>query len=152
MAHAGTVTGKRVDPLSTRKYFVQIGSILEAEFSDVSGLNAEVEVFPYEEGGVNGFVHKLPGRMKFPNITLKRGVTDSLELWNWFVKATNGQIERRDVGILVYDLVGKPVKVWNLERAYPVKWTGPDFKAGDNAVAIETLELAHEGLSSEKST
>ena len=135
--------------MTTRKFFVQIGNILEAAFSDVSGLNAEVEILSYEEGGCNAFVHKLPGRVKFPNVTLKRGVTDSLDLWNWFVQATNGKIERRDVGILLFDQEGNQKRVWNLERAYPVKWTGPDFKSGENAIAIEVLELAHEGLSAE---
>ena len=149
MVTKGTTTGKRVDPLTTRKFFVEIGNIVRAEFSEVSGLNAEVEVLSYEEGGKNGFVHKLPGRVKFPNVTLKRGTTDSLELWDWFVQAVNGKIERRDVGILLYNQEGQAEREWTLERAYPVKWTGPDFKAGDNAIAIETLELAHEGLSAE---
>ena len=75
MVTKGTTTGKRVDPLTTRKFFVEIGNIVRAEFSEVSGLNAEVEVLSYEEGGKNGFVHKLPGRVKFPNVTLKRGTT-----------------------------------------------------------------------------
>ena len=142
-------TGKRVDPLTTRRFYLEISNVAEAGFSEVSGLEAEVEVVEYAEGGCNWFTHKLPGRVKFPNVTLKRGMTESLELWDWFVKAINGNVERKDVGIVLYDETKTEKRRWSLQRAYPVKWVGAAFKASDNAIAIETLELAHEGLSRE---
>ena len=142
-------TGERVDPLTTRKFYVEISNIAEAGFSEASGLDAQVEVMEYQEGGCNTFTHKLPGRITFSNVTLKRGMTESLELWKWFEDVINGKIERKNVGISLYDEAQSAQRRWTLQRAYPVKWVGPAFKASDNTIAIETLELAHEGLSSE---
>ena len=140
-------TGKRVDPLANRRFYIEIANVAEAEFSEASGLEAEVEVFEYQEGGCNSYTHRLPGRVKFPNVVLKRGMTESLDLWKWFEDVTQAKIQRMDVGIVLYDETTKMAKRrWTLERAYPVKWVGPSFKASDNAIAIETLELAHEGL------
>lgn len=139
--------GERIDPLSTRKFYVEIRNIAAAVFSEVTGLDAEVEVKEYAEGGQNGFVHKLPGRMKFTNVTLRRGMTNSLDFWNWFDSARTGKVERKQIGIVLFDESGTEKRRWTLERAYPVKWIGPSLKAEDNSVVIESLELTHEGLS-----
>lgn len=140
-------TGARRDPLTTRIFSVQIGQIEQAVFSEFSGLQAEIEVFTYEEGGCNDYVHKLPVRTKFSNITLKRGVAYTDELWSWFQAAMNGKVKRLNVSVVLYDAAYDQVKRWNFVRAFPVKWVGPTFKAGENAISIETLELAHEGMS-----
>lgn len=140
------VTGARVDPLTTHSFAVEVGRIQHALFSEFSGLQAEVEVFDYQEGGCNDFVHKLPGRVKFTNITLKRGVAYTDELWRWFEDVINGKVKRQDVSVVIYNANHKEVKRWNFSRAYPVKWVGPAFKASENAISIETLELAHEGM------
>ncbi|HEY90613.1 MAG TPA: phage tail protein [Dehalococcoidia bacterium] len=139
--------GERIDPLSTRRFYIEISNIAAAVFSEVNGLDAEVEVKEYAEGGQNGFVHKLPGRMKFTNVTLKRGMTNSLDFWNWFDSARAGKVERKQIGIVLFDESGSEKRRWTLERAYPVKWIGPSLKTEDNSVVIESLELTHEGLS-----
>jgi phage tail-like protein len=143
-------TAKRVDPYITCYFGVEINGIQEAVFRECSGLESEIEVLSYEEGGVNDHPHKLPGRVKFPNVTLKRGVTDSKDLWEWFSGGIKGQIKRKTVNIRLCNAKGEEVKRWSFDGAYPVKWTGPSLNATENSVAIETLELAHEGMAHEK--
>jgi phage tail-like protein len=89
-------------------------------------------------------------RSKYKNIILKRGLDEGQDLYRWYVKAMNGEIQRQDISIMIYDSrgTGKPVRTWNLHRAFPCKWTGPDLKADKGAIAVETLEIAHEGLRS----
>ncbi len=139
-------TGKRDDLLTTFSFFVEVEKIQQAAFNEFSGLQAEVEVFPYEEGGCNDYVHKLPGRTKFSNITLKRGLAETDDLWLWFQDVINGAVTRKNVSVVLYDAAHNEAKRWNFTRAYPVKWVGPAFRAGENAISIETLELAHEGM------
>lgn len=139
-------TAERVDPFATLRFHVEVGEIKEAAFSECSGLQAETEVFPYEEGGLNSTVHQLPVRTKFSNVTLKRGVASSNELWDWYYKVITGTVERKDVSIILYGCDYNEVMRWNLTDAFPVKWVGPNFVASDNNVAVETLELAHEGI------
>ncbi|MFO8101352.1 MAG: phage tail protein [Dehalococcoidia bacterium] len=141
-----TKTGKRFDGLATAKFGVEIGSIVTAEFTEASGLEMELDIYEYEEGGNNLFTHKLPGRMKFPNVVLKSGVTDNNDLWEWFVKGASGRIEPQNISIILYDQTNTEVRRWNLTEAYPIKWTGPSFKAGENAIAVEKIEFAHKGV------
>lgn len=139
-------TGSRVDPYVTCYFSVEVEGIQEALFRECSGLEGEIEVFPYEEGGVNDHQHKLPGRAKFPNVVLKRGVTESKVLWEWFSSGLQGEIKRKTVHIVLCNAKGEEVRRWTFEGAYPVKWSGPSLNSNENAVAIETLELAHEGM------
>jgi phage tail-like protein len=140
-------TGARVDPLTTYSFGVEIGQIQHALFSEFSGLQAEVDVLEWPEGGCNDYIHKLPGRVKFTNVSLKRGVAYTDELWLWFEQVINGKVTRKNVSVVIYSADHTEVKRWNFSRAYPVKWVGPAFKASENAISIETLELAHEGMS-----
>lgn len=139
----------RPDPFLTSKFWIEISGVTEAVFSEVTGLTVETEVFEYAEGGVNDYAHKLPGRTRFTNITLKRGWSKSDELWKWYAKIVDGKMERRPVSIVMYENkgsnAGQPVARWDLERAYPVRWQGPDFRSDGNATAIESLEIAHAG-------
>jgi len=139
-------TGNRTDPLANAKFSVEIDMIQEATFTEASGLEAELDIFEYQEGGNNLFTHKLPGRVKYPNVTLKRGVTTSNDLWMWFEMGTFGKINRRNISIVLYDQDGSEVRRWNLINAYPIKWTGPSFDASAKAVSIETVVFAHEGM------
>jgi phage tail-like protein len=139
-------TAQRTDPYITSRFHVEIEGIDEAVFKECSGLEAETEIMSYEEGGVNDRPHKLPVRTKFPNLSLKRGVTDSSSLWDWYVKTVQGNIERKHMSVVLYDQAGSQVKRWSFERAYPVKWTGSGLKADENAIGIETLEIVHEGM------
>ena len=142
--------GSRKDPLTTQSFSVQIDQIEQAVFSEFSGLQAEIEVFSYEEGGRNDCVRKLPVRTKYSNITLKRGVAYTDELWYWFQEAMHGNVKRQMVSVVLYNQAHSQVRRWHFDRAFPVKWVGPTFKAGENAISIETLELVHEGMTVSK--
>ncbi|MEP6636616.1 MAG: phage tail protein [Acidobacteriota bacterium] len=138
----------RVDPYKNFNFKVEIVGIPIAGFSEVSGLDSEVDVIEYREGG-DAIVRKLPGLAKVGNITLKRGVTDSLELYQWHRSIVRGQIDRRDGAIILLDDAKKPVTRWKFFGAFPQKYEGPYLNAKGNDVAIETLVLCCEGLERE---
>jgi phage tail-like protein len=143
---AGGPGGTREDPYVGMHFGVEAGATI-GYFTEVSGLAMEYEVEEYKEGGVNDFVHKLRGRAKFPNLVLKRGITSNEEFTKWFV-ACREKIERRELTLTMFDQTLKPVRVWSFVGAFPVKWAGPDFKANPDGAAIETIEIAHQGLKS----
>ncbi len=122
-------------------------SVVVANFQECSGLSAEVSVHEYVEGGNNEFVHRLPGPIKYSNITLKRGLSDSPQFLEWRPTISAGQItvKRKNLSIKVYSHDGETVKQWDVLEAYPVKWTGPDLRASSMEVVVETLEIAHKG-------
>ncbi|HEX6289747.1 MAG TPA: phage tail protein [Herpetosiphonaceae bacterium] len=130
---------------STYRFMVEIKGITEAAFSECSGLQAETEIFEWQEGGRNGFTHRLPGRTKFSNLTLKRGIA-SAELWNWFNSSRLGKVKRYDISIILCGYQGYPEVRWNIADAVPIKWNGPTFKADANEVAVESIELIHNGF------
>lgn len=127
-------------------------------FMEISGLQAEVAVEDLAEGGVNGFVHRLPGRVTWPNVVLKRGVTDSNTLFAWLATAINngtvgsvggsgnGAVQRRQATITLRDAAGRDVQSWSLNDAFPVRWSGPTLAVTASDVAIEELEIAHHGF------
>jgi len=139
--------GLRLDPYLGFRFLVEIQGLIVAGFSEVSGLSAEVEVFPYREGGLNEFQHQLPGPTTFPRLVLKRGLTDFDNLWSWHEDVRRGRITRRNGSII---LGGESIEHglwrWNFVGAYPAKWVGPDLRAETATVAVETLELVHQGL------
>jgi phage tail-like protein len=139
-------TGVRPDPYRGFRFRIEIDGIAIAHFSEVSGLQAETETEPYEEGGVNDFVHQLPKRTKYPHITLKRGITGIDALWKWHQDVVIGKFKRKNGSIILLDEAGEDTWRWNFSNAFPVKWTGPDLKADSNTVAFETVELAHNGI------
>ena len=128
------------------RFYVEIAGVPQAVFTEVSGLEVEVETFEYEEGGVNGYVHQLPGRVRTTNLTFKRGITRSPELLSWCLEVAQGTVNPQNVTVVMYDGLGEALMRWNFEDAYPIKWTGPQFASDATTVAIETLELAHSGL------
>jgi phage tail-like protein len=131
--------------LSLYQFTVEIEGLNVGAFREVSGIGIETEVTEVREGGSND-VHKLPGRIKFPNVTLKRGFTGSRELYDWAASHATGKGVRRSVTITLMDLKGATTASWTLNRAFPVKWQPPSLNASGNEVLIETLELAHEGV------
>ena len=139
-------TAKRKDPFRNFNFLVEIGGITQAGFTDCSGFGATTEPTEVNEGGLNGFSHKLPGRTKQSNITLKWGMTDSRDLYNWYRDIVNGRIKRYSGSIIVLDLEGQEKARWDFTDAWPTKWDGPDFSAKGAEVAIETLEIAHHGI------
>lgn len=128
------------------RFLVEIDGIAVARFSEVSGIQVEVETETYEEGGVNDFVHYFPKRAKYQNIILKRGITDGQELWNWHQEVVDGSFKRKNGSIILLDSNGEEKWRWNFVQAFPVKWTGPDLKAEASSVAFESIELVHEGI------
>lgn len=139
--------GNRMDPYLTFNFLVEIDSLVKAGFSEVSGLRIETEVKEYREGGLNEYIHKLLGPTRYPtNLVLKHGLTDDEILWNWYQEVTQGIIERKNVSIILLDSAREEKRRWSFEKAYPVRWIGPDLRAGTDGVAVETLELVHCGL------
>lgn len=134
------------DGYANCRFYVEIGGLAQAVFTEMSGLQVETAVTEYEEGGNNGFVHRLPGRTKVSNLTLKRGVTNSNEFFNWYMEILQGKIDTKNISVVMYDTRGTQLARWNFAKAYPVKWVGPQFAADGKSAAVETLELAHDGL------
>jgi phage tail-like protein len=115
-------------------------------FSECSGLETTLEVEPYKEGGNNAAELKFPTRTTWANIRLRRGVAHFDDLWRWHYDFVEGKGKRRDGLIILQDEQHNAVKVWQFTRGLPVKWTGPSMNAAQSQVAIEELEIAHEGL------
>lgn len=137
----------RVDPYKNFRFLVEIEGITQAGFSECSGFGSEVEVIEYREGGDKvTAARKLPGRVRYPNITLKWGVTDSRELYDWHRAVLEGQIQRKHGTIILLDDEGNPRVRWNFFEAWPSKWEGPDLCAKGNDVAIETLVITCERI------
>jgi phage tail-like protein len=140
-------TGDRRDPFRSFNFAVEIDGIARAGFRECSGLDASQDPIDYREGTEGSLTpRKLPGMVKFSNITLKWGMTDDSELWDWRKRAMSGKVERKNGSIVLLDDTGAEKKRWNFREAWPTKWTGPSFNATGNEVAIETLEIVHEGL------
>jgi len=154
-------SGIRIDPIGAFNFYLTLidtANVVEsiitatlkyavASFSECSGLESSLEVFEYKEGGLNDYVHKFPTRISHANVTLKRGVVFiQNDLWNWHSDFVQGKGKRKDGLIVLLNESGKPAKVWKFLRGLPMKWTGPTLNAGQSNVAIETLEIAHEGL------
>jgi phage tail-like protein len=140
-------TRRAKDPFLSFRFHVEIGNLKVGEFTEVTGLQAEVEVFEYREGGGNDFVHKLAGPVRYPsNLVLKHGLMDANQIWQWEQQILEGTISRTNITIVLKDETGQDRWRWKFKDAYPVKWSGPDLRAGTAEVAIETLELAHRGF------
>ena len=147
-----TKTAQMVDPFATFKFHLEVGGITQAAFTDCSGLEMSTEVFEYQEGGLNEYVHKIPGRTKVSNVTLKRGFATSNELFEWYKEMEGKLLEGKrfdfqQVTIILYSSADQNELVrWTLDKAFPVKWVGPAFKTDEAAIAVETLEFAHHGI------
>jgi phage tail-like protein len=139
-------TGKRPMELSAFNFLVVIDGVTVAGFSECSGINTETDPIEYRNGDEDITVRKLPGLKKFGNITLKRGYTDSRELWEWRKKVMDGKTERKSGAVVLLNESRQPALTWNFREAWPRKWEGPSFNAKNNEVAIETLEIVCEGV------
>jgi phage tail-like protein len=122
-------------------------------FMEISGLEVSVETEDVAEGGQNSFVHKLPGRMTWPNITLKRGITQTDSLLEWLNDssgekfAANGNtLTRSSAAITLVGPSGTRLRAWEFDGAFPVKWTGPSFAVSSTDMAVEELEITHHGF------
>ncbi len=138
------------DPLASYTFCLEIQGLTEATFREGAGFDSETEVIESREVGKGGvtYIKKVPGALKWSNIVLRRGITDSLDLWNWRKKVVSGDIQgaRMDGSIVIYNPKLQEVARYNFVRGWPAKWKGGDMNATANEVVLEELEIAHEGL------
>jgi phage tail-like protein len=140
-------SGIRLDPYMGYNFFVEIDGLLIGGFREIRGMESHVEVKEYAEGGVNGYIHKIPGEVRHSNITLSRGLIDLDTMYGWYSDVAQGTIKRRNLTILLMDAERIPAMWWDVRGAIPVKWTGPTLNAASGSeVATESLELAHKGI------
>jgi phage tail-like protein len=132
------------DPHASFRFAVFIDGIPSAVFTECTLPDVSWKADEVQEGGLNTYVHQLPGRRQVAKVTLKNGV--SLDgLIEWYMQCMMevfGPRFRKNVTITLFNSMHIPVMVWNIENAFPLKWTGPQLKTGENAVAVQTLELA----------
>lgn len=138
------------DPAGSFSFYLQLDSVLSGSFREVSGMGSEHEVIESKESGPNGefVVKKVPGRMKWGDITLKRGVTTNIDVWQWRQKVEEGKVNeaRMNGSIVMYDQATGEIARWNFVNGWPSKITGPSFNAQNNEIGIEELVIVHEGL------
>lgn len=142
----------RDDPYPGYNFLVTVngisddGQAVQGSFSEVSGLGVEITPIEYRNGSEDITVRKLPGLKKFQNIVLKRGITGDVNFWNWVRSAMDGQIVRADGSISLLDEDRQEVMRFNFQRGWPTRWEGPSLSASANEIAIEVVEICHEGL------
>lgn len=137
----------RTDPYMAQNFLVVIGGAQPTPVSEVLGLEAAIDVVEYRNGSlVANTTTKLAGLNRYANVTLKRGLTQDQTLWDWMKSGLGGVLVRQHVVITLRDQADNPVLVWRLINAWPCKWTGPTLSAKSSEVAIESLEICHEGI------
>jgi phage tail-like protein len=140
-------TGQRTDPFRAFNFVVEFDGLSMGSYSEVSGLTSEGDSVDYREGtDIPLTVRKLPGLRKYMNVTLKRGYTEDDQLWAWYRNIVNGATDRRNGTIVLLDEARTPVLRWNIQNAWINKIEAPTLNASGNEVAIESVELVHEGL------
>jgi len=122
------------------RFVVDIDGQRQAAFTECTLPSIEVEIEELREGGLNSYVHQLPGRRKAAKVTLKNGIGKN-ELLDWYIRSLSEPVDRKQFTITLLDLQRNPVLTWTMENAYPVRWNGPNLKSDNNAIAIQSLEL-----------
>lgn len=133
-------------PYGKFRYKVEIDGLEAGGFSEVTGFDASIDVIEYREGDMVQTPLKIPGLKKYGNITLKQGLTTSTVLYDWIIAGVNGAVDRKTITITLLDEEETPAASWQVINAWPTKYTAPDFNATSSEVAIDTLEIAHEGM------
>lgn len=138
----------RKDPYRNSRFLLEIDGIVQAGFSDVTIPDISTDPIEYREGNEDTTVRKLPGLTKYGNLTLKWGITDSMELFEWRKMVIQGKTgeARKNIAVILQDEIGNEAARWNFKEAWPIKYDAPDLSAKGNDVAIETIEIAHEGM------
>jgi phage tail-like protein len=134
------------DPYKVFRFVIEVNGTEIGGFSEVAGLEVRTEVDEYREGGVNDYVHKIAKETRYPNLTLKRGITDATELWDWHQQIVSGDVHRKTLSVVLIDAQRRERWRWVFRDAYPVKWNGTDLNATGNTVAVESVEFAHHGM------
>ena len=146
-------SSRTMDPPFAGKFVFSVEGLTIGAFTEVSGLSVSIDVEELAEGGQNQYTHKLPGRMKWPNLVLKRGITETDNLFQWLATSSGdgfagagNKIERRTGRVELRDAAGRTVRKWEFTGAYPVKWSGPKLAASARDLAVEELEVCHSGF------
>ena len=140
------------DPIVGFNYALEVDGPVKCAgyFTEVSGITSENEIIEHKIVNDQGqeMVQKIPGRVKFSDITLKRGLTDDKTFWEWRQKVIEGEMDkaRANCSIIMFDRDYKPIVRWNLENAWPVKVSGPSLSAGSNEFSVEEMVITHEGI------
>ena len=139
--------------VSAATFLVEVDGVEIGRFAEISGLEVSVETEEIQEGGQNSFVHKVPGRMTWPNITLKRGITQNDSLIKWLQESSGEQfaanknkLRRSTAAVTLIGPAGKRLRAWEFDGAFPIKWTGPNFSVDSTDMAMEQLEISHHGF------
>ena len=139
--------------ITAATFLFEVDGIEIGRFMEISGLEVSIETEDVQEGGQNSYVHKLPGRMSWPNMRLKRGITQNDSLFAWMNKssgeqftASGNKLTRSSAAITLMGPGGKRIRAWEIDGAFPVKWTGPSFSVSSTDMAVEELEITHHGF------
>ena len=141
--------GQRKDPLVSFSFYVEIQGVVTGTFRECSGLGSETELIETKESDKGKLRYmKVPGALKWENISLKRGVTDSMDIYKWRKQVEEGKVNeaRKDGSIVMYDQSNNEVARWNFRSGWPRKVSGPTFNAQSNEIGVEELEIVHEGI------
>lgn len=122
------------------------GAAVSGSFTEISGLEVEIKNIDYRNGSEANRVRRIAGLTSYANLVLKRGTTGDVEFWNWIADAIGGNIRRAEGSIMLQDENHVEVMRWNFVRGWPCKYTGPSFNAANNEIAMESVEICHEGL------
>ncbi|MGP8322631.1 MAG: phage tail protein [Methanosarcinaceae archaeon] len=138
----------RNDPYRNSRFLLEIDGIVQAGFSEVTIPDISTDIVEYREGNEDTTVRKLPGLTRYGNLTLKWGVTDSMDLFKWRKQVIQGKTgeARKMIAVILQDEGGNPVARWEFREAWPSKYDAPDLSAMGNDIAIETIEIVHEGM------
>ena len=138
------------DPLLGFNFMLEIGDKVAGYFTECSGIGSENEVIEHKVVDKSGheIVRKIPGRLKWTDISLKRGITSNLQIWKWREQVVQGKMSdaRQDISITMMDRGYEPIAIWNFSKAWPSKVSGPAFKSDDNSFGVEEVTIVHEGM------
>ena len=139
------------DLMTTFAFVLEIDGVEMASFRKCTGVESETETIEYKEATKDGkmVIRKVPGAMKWSDITLKKGIDARRDLWDWRKQVEDGDIDaaRRNGSVVLYDSKHNEVARWNFIAGWPSKWKGADLNAGEDAIAVEEITITHEGLS-----
>ena len=145
-AFGGAALGRRLDPYFSFNYLIEIDGLLTGGFSEVGGLGGRIGVETVHDGGSLGAPRQQLTGATWTNLVLTRGLVEIDTLWNWYEATARGVIKRKNGTIILLDRKQLPVTMWNFRGALPVQWSGPSLHANSGEIAVERLELAHQGL------
>jgi len=145
---SGASVGQDLDPFRNFNFKLEIGGIVEGHFSACTGLGARIHPIRYREGGNAQVVRSIPGQVEYAEVSLSYGLTKSSDLWDWFAKGVQGNVERRNVSIILLDAAGvEEAMRWNLINAWPSEWSGAPLDAMGREIAIEQVKLVFDSMS-----